>query len=361
MKKLLIGLTTMGMLLGMVDAANATLILRGTDTVGNRLIYDDDLNITWYDYTNSASDWQTQMNWASDLIVNFGGTIYDDWRLPTTSGGYPVFGYDGSTTYGYNITSSEMGHLYYTELGNNGSYDTSGTPTGCSSSEPHCLINTGDFQNLMGKAYWTGSVVPESTSAYQFSFSVGNSSYKYISKYYTNHAIAVCSGDVSAIPDTDNDGILNEEDNCPYIPNPDQIDTDLDTLGNACDDDNDNDGVLDIGDNCSLHANADQLDFDGDGFGDECDFDDDNDGINDGLDQCLNTAYGEVINSDGCSINDICSCDNEWKNHGSYVVCVSKTSTDFLTEGLIDDLNYGDIVSEAARSDCGHKIRRAKP
>jgi len=30
--------------------AEATLFLRGTDTLGNQLIYDSDRNITWYDY-----------------------------------------------------------------------------------------------------------------------------------------------------------------------------------------------------------------------------------------------------------------------------------------------------------------------
>ena len=31
------------------SVANATLINRGTDSLGNRLIYDDILDITWYD------------------------------------------------------------------------------------------------------------------------------------------------------------------------------------------------------------------------------------------------------------------------------------------------------------------------
>jgi len=66
----------------------------------------------------------------------------DDWD------GVWEYGVDGTTTAGYNITSSEMGHLYYTELGNDGYFDTSGNTTGCSESSPYCLTNTGDFQNL---------------------------------------------------------------------------------------------------------------------------------------------------------------------------------------------------------------------
>ena len=45
--------------------------------------------------------------------------------------------------------------------------------------------------------------------------------------------------------DDDGDGILNSEDNCPAVPNADQVDTDGDGLGNACDPDDDNDGVAD--------------------------------------------------------------------------------------------------------------------
>jgi hypothetical protein len=74
-------------------------------------------------------------------------------------------------------------------------------------------------------------------------------------------------------PDADNDGILNESDNCPLVWNTSQADMDKDGIGDVCDD-SDGDGVPDSIDNCMYSG-----DFDGDGFGDACDLDNDNDGI----------------------------------------------------------------------------------
>lgn len=47
------------------------------------------------------------------------------------------------------------------------------------------------------------------------------------------------------IADVDNDSILDENDNCPTVANVDQVNTDGDDRGNACDDDDDNDGTSD--------------------------------------------------------------------------------------------------------------------
>lgn len=59
--------------------------------------------------------------------------------------------------------------------------------------------------------------------------------------------------------DADGDGVLDVDDNCRDVPNPDQADEDGDGVGDACD-------------NCPAVGSSDQThDFDGDGVGDACD------------------------------------------------------------------------------------------
>jgi len=74
--------------------------------------------------------------------------------------------------------------------------------------------------------------------------------------------------------DFDDDGVLNEVDNCLDVANSDQKDIDYNEAGDACDD-FDRDGVLNVDDNCLKVSNRGQGDGDGDGVGDACDDEDD--------------------------------------------------------------------------------------
>lgn len=132
MKSMTLGAACASLLMVASGAAQAALIDRG-----GGLIYDTDLNITWlananygagsnYDtadgYNDGRMTWQNAMNWAANLSYydSVRNVIYDDWRLPTTLQLDPSCSFQtwyGDYSIGYNCTGSELGHLFYSELG----------------------------------------------------------------------------------------------------------------------------------------------------------------------------------------------------------------------------------------------------
>ena len=91
--------------------------------------------------------------------------------------------------------------------------------------------------------------------------------------------------------DADGDGVVDVDDNCPLVANPNQLDHDIDGLGDVCDGDDDNDSLLDENDACPqgiidwVPTSATDHDMDGCEDASE-DFDDDNDAVIDIRDDC---------------------------------------------------------------------------
>jgi hypothetical protein len=83
--------------------------------------------------------------------------------------------------------------------------------------------------------------------------------------------------------------------------------------------------------------------------------DEDNDGIPDSLDQCPGTPPGAIVNAEGCSLDQLVPCEGPWRNHGQYVSTIARISESFREQGLITERQRDDIISAAARSDCGDK------
>jgi hypothetical protein len=188
--------------------ANAGLTVIGTATYnGNNynLIYEDDQGLIWLDYTYSTgSNWDDYKKWASGLNAsgalscNFNPGISitwkGDWRLPNSVDGARRWGCDGTTTAGFNITSSEMGHLFYKSLGNQGCYDINKKlEPGWGADAAWGLKNKGPFVNLYPETYWSNTEYSAYTEqAWSFSFFSGsqnNNEFKHLGTRYIGLAV----------------------------------------------------------------------------------------------------------------------------------------------------------------------------
>jgi len=121
--------------------------------------------------------------------------------------------------------------------------------------------------------------------------------------------LALYVGDIKKIAvDSDSDGVFDATDNCKWVANPDQADTNGDGVGDACSgSDLDGDGVPDSIDNCKWIANPAQKDTDGNGIGDVYQVSDpDGDGVPDSFDNCKHVFNPGQEDSDKDGVGDAC-------------------------------------------------------
>jgi len=137
--------------------------------------------------------------------------------------------------------------------------------------------------------------------------------------------------------DLDSDGIEDGIDNCPSNPDPDQTDTDSDSVGNICDStpngDTDLDGIDNLIDNCLTTINPSQEDSDSDGYGDACDSGLLNDIDNDYMDDEWEDYYGIIIGEDD-SANDLDG--DTLSNLEEFIANTRPNSQDSDYDGVMD-------------------------
>ena len=187
--------------LGLVTSAHAALVSR----LGGMAVYDTDYNITWLAdanlassntfgvsniYTGGVMSWDTAQSWIGAMNSN-AYLGYSDWRLPTTL--QPDSTCDtqtGNISHGLNCSGSEMGHLFYSELGG-----TANTSILTSHNSYFDLFN-----NIQADVYWSGTeYAPNPTSqAWVFGFLYGGQDADL--KSNTLYAWAVRPGDIAVVP-----------------------------------------------------------------------------------------------------------------------------------------------------------------
>lgn len=160
MKKISIFFCGLFFLLVSMSPASAALVNNG-----NGLIYDTDLNITWYDSPNYETHvYGDYVTWVQGLSIEG----VSGWRLPTTPGNNIGF-----------VNEGELGHLFYDEW--------KGQTT-----------NKGPFQNL--NATYLGFYTSMTRNGYQYYYmdlNTGNQQLADINYYYFwIHGLAVHDGNV---------------------------------------------------------------------------------------------------------------------------------------------------------------------
>ena len=147
-------------------ASSASLIDNHDGTITQ--IKDDGTALMWLQDANYGGrlNWREAIAWAGKL--DYAG--YTDWRLPKVDvAGDLSFSVDGTTDKGFNITHSDMGYLFYTELGNEGEYFKDGRYN-----YDYGFYNKGPFLNFAYPDLYYFETLGTEHDPFGFRFATGN-------------------------------------------------------------------------------------------------------------------------------------------------------------------------------------------
>lgn len=252
-----------------------SLILSDLQPVKNAIVEVRDLNGTLSGavrYMNNALDVDPSLSASGDsgrfivFDLPFGLNVIKGLR-PATSTAPIVKTLIGNAL--VNIT--EVGTLAYTqvklETGEPGSITVSGVT--CRVVGETCTKIGNSQINMLGAP--VADICPPEPDCLS---SMDNATYTLRLDPHSTY-VARILGPKAILPgDTDGDGIPDKDDNCPNIPNQDQVDANGNRVGDRCEqfiDDKDDDGIADLQDNCPDVPNPDQRNTDQDFLGDACD------------------------------------------------------------------------------------------
>ena len=151
-------------------------------------IYDNGLAIIPGSYTDGLMTWENANAWATSLNINgisgwrLPSTLFSDSSCDTLQGG----GLSTTLSTGYYCSGSEMGHLFYTELGGSAGNTILG------SSDP----NLPKFKNIISSGYWSTTQYPSFNGLEYFIFDFNDGSTSSSPAITEKYAWAVHPGDV---------------------------------------------------------------------------------------------------------------------------------------------------------------------
>lgn len=193
-------LAAVALSVGLLSATGANAALESA--LGGQVVNDTDLNLTWLAdanlaatntfgvsgiNTNGSMTWTVAQSWIGAMnATNY--LSFNDWRL-----------FISDTCVGYNCTGSEMGHLFYNELGG---------VAGNSILTTH-NTNLDLFQNVQSKGYWSGTEYAPNPLGASWSFYTNYGGQGASGKHNGLFAWAVRPGQVvSAVPEPETYAML---------------------------------------------------------------------------------------------------------------------------------------------------------